>query len=174
MGLLVADRGGNSAAGDAKRVWHVHNLLVSFDENGMVQNKKVFSEDRALWLELHTRLADAPPLDLAQPLAIKALGPGKLQTITLGKDSIEFDLPRAKTAHFEVRPQAILRISHDWVTPANPGVTCHMFYLAEKSPAGKRVSFCASPPTSQRRSSICSNTERRCCAGTRLLAFMSY
>ncbi len=31
--------GGNSAAGDAKRVWHVHNLLVSFDENGTVRKK---------------------------------------------------------------------------------------------------------------------------------------
>ena len=137
--------GGNSAAGDAKRVWHVHNLLVSFDENGVVQKKKLFSEDRSLWLELHTRLADAPPLDLTQPLEIKALGPGRLQTMTLAKESIKFDRQKAKITHFEMSPQAILRISHDWVTPANPGVTCHTFYLAEKSLAGKKISFCASP-----------------------------
>jgi len=32
--FVAAQTGG---AGDAKRVWHVHNLLVSFDENGAVR-----------------------------------------------------------------------------------------------------------------------------------------
>ena len=37
--------GGTSAAGDAKRIWHVHNLLVSFDENGAT-TVGAFSEAR--------------------------------------------------------------------------------------------------------------------------------
>lgn len=138
--------GGYSAAGDAKRIWHIHNLLVSFDENGNVRKKQLFNEDKALWIELHNRLADAPPLDLSQPIQIEVLGPDKLQTMTLEKDSIQFDLQKAKTSHFQVLPQAILRISHGWVgTPANPAVTCHTLHLVEKSPVGKKILFCASP-----------------------------
>lgn len=134
------------AAGDAKRVWHVHNLLVSFDENGIVQKKELFSEDKAFWVELHKRLADAPALDLAQSIPIEVRGPGRLQTMTLEKDSIQFDLPRGKVTHFEVPSQGIVRISHGLAGyGGNPAVTCHTLYLAEKSPAGKKILFCASP-----------------------------
>jgi hypothetical protein len=73
-------------------------------------------------------------------------GPGKLQMMTLGKGSIQFDLQKGKTPHFEVPPQGIVRISHgSLVTPANRAVTCHTLHLAEKSPVGKNILFCASP-----------------------------
>lgn len=138
--------GNNYAAGDAKRIWHIHNLLVSFDENGNVRKKELFNEDKSLWFELHSRLADAATLDLSQPIQIEVLGPGKLQAMTLGKDSIQFDLPKGKVSHFQVSPQAIVRISHGSLrTPANPAVTCHTLHLAEKSPVGKGILFCASP-----------------------------
>jgi len=137
--------GNYSAAGDAKRIWHIHNLLVSFDENGNVGNKELFNEDKSLWLGLHRQLADAPPLDLSQPIQIEVIGPGKLQTIILGKDSIQFDRLKALLP-VQVSPQAIVRISHSRVgIIANPALTCHTVHLAEKSPLGKRILFCASP-----------------------------
>jgi hypothetical protein len=136
----------SSAAGDAKRIWHTHNLLVSFDENGNVQKKGLFNEDKPLWIELHSRLADAPPLDLSQPIRIEVFGPGKLQMMTLGKESIQFDLLKGKTPHFEVSPQAIVRISHGVLgVSVNRAVTCHTLHLAEKSPVGKNILFCAGP-----------------------------
>jgi hypothetical protein len=137
--------GNNYAAGDAKRIWHIHNLLVSFDENGNVRKKELFNEDKSLWIELHTRLADVPPLDLSQSVQIEVLGPGKLQAMTLGKDSIQFD-PLKALSPVQVSPQAIVRISHSSLrNPANPAVTCHTLHLAEKGVLGKRILFCASP-----------------------------
>lgn len=138
--------GNNDAVGDAKRIWHIHNLLVSFDENGDVRKKELFNDDKSLWVELHNRLADAPQLDLSQPMRIEVHGPGKLQMMTLGREAIQFDLRKGKTPHFEVSPQAIARISHGFLgTPANLAVTCHTLHFAEKSPLGKKILFCASP-----------------------------
>src|SRR5216683_5389243 len=138
--------GNYSAEGDAKCIWHIHNLLVSFDEDGIVRKKELFNDDKSLWVELHNRLADAPPLDLTQPIQIEVLGPGRLQMITLGKDSVQFDLPKAKAIHFQVSPQAIVRISHGLLgAQANRAVTCHTLHLTEKSPVGKKILLCASP-----------------------------
>jgi hypothetical protein len=137
--------GGYSAAGDAKRIWHIHNLLVSFDENGAVRKKELFKDDKSLWTELHTRLADAAPLDLSQPVQIELIGPSKLQAMSLGKDSIQFDRRKALLP-VQVAPQAIVRISHSRLGIIdNPVVTCHTLHLAEKGPMGKKISFCASP-----------------------------
>src|SRR5712692_9367887 len=134
--FIAAQTGG---AGDAKRIWHVHNLLVSFDENGIVSKKELFNDDRSPWVEFHSRLGDAPPLDLSQPIQIGVLGPGKLQTITLGKDLIQFDLWKGKVTHFQVSPQAIIRISHGLTgSSTSPAVTCHTLYLAEKSSLGAK------------------------------------
>jgi hypothetical protein len=66
--------------------------------------------------------------------------------MTLEKDSIQFDLLRGKVAHFQIPSQGIIRISHGSAgKEANPAVTCHTLHLAEKSPVGKRLLFCASP-----------------------------
>ena len=138
--------GNNTAVGDAKRIWHIHNLLVSFDDSGNMKKKELFNDDKSLWVELHNRLADAPPLDLSQPVPIEVLGPGKLQMMTLEKESIRFDLPKAKAMHFQISPLAIVRISHGLLgAPVNPAVTCHTLHLGEKSVLGKKILFCASP-----------------------------
>lgn len=138
--------GNNTAAGDAKRIWHTHNLLVSFDESGIMRKKALFNEDKSLWADLHNQLANTPPLDLSQPIQMQVIGPGKLQMITVGRDPIQFDLQKGKVSHFQVSPQAIVRISHSRVgILANPSMTCHTLHVAEKSPLGKRILFCASP-----------------------------
>jgi hypothetical protein len=73
-------------------------LLVSFDENGNVRKKELINEDKSLWVELHSRLADAPPLDLSQPIPIEVLGPGKLQATTLQRSSASPKSKSYKTA----------------------------------------------------------------------------
>lgn len=136
----------NDARGDAKWVWHTHNLLVSFDENGVVRKKAVFDDDKSLWAELHTQLAEAPALDLSQPLQLPMTGRGRLHMITLERDSMLLDPVRARISPFRVSPQAIIRVSHDRADNRfDRATTCHTLHLAEKSPMGKRISFCASP-----------------------------
>lgn len=138
--------GNNNATGDAKRIWHLHNVLVSFDEGGAVSKKELFDGDKSLWAALHTQLADGPPLDLSQPMRIEVLGPGKLQAMVLGNDSVEFELRKRKALPFQLSPRTIVRFSHGWVaTPANSPLTCHELHFADKSPVGKSVRFCATP-----------------------------
>src|SRR5712692_9217710 len=69
--FVAAQTGG---AGDAKRVWLMHNLLVAFDENGAVRKKEVIDNDASLWAELHAQLAVGPPLDLSEPVPLEASG----------------------------------------------------------------------------------------------------
>jgi hypothetical protein len=141
--FIAAQTGG---AGDAKRVWHVHNLLVSFDEDGVMREEKQFNEDKSLWVELHNQLSEAPALDLSEPIQIGVLGPGRLQTISLRKDSIHVDLWKGKVTHFEVSPQTIVRFSHGLLGASTTGpVTCHTLHLTEKTPLGKKIVFCANP-----------------------------
>ena len=145
-----------AGAGDAKRIWHIRNLLVSFGENGIVRKKALFGEDKALWAELHSQLVDSSPLEISQPIQIQVIGGTKVQMITLGKDSIQFDRQNALLP-VQIPPQRIVRISHPSPQAvfrisrnsadslADPALTCHTLHLAEKGPLGKRISFCASP-----------------------------
>jgi hypothetical protein len=66
---VVPGAGGGSpaAAGNAKRIWHVKNLLVTFDDNGVMQKREVIDDDRILWRRLHEHVAMMPALDLSQP-----------------------------------------------------------------------------------------------------------
>ena len=88
----------NDARGDAKRVWHTHNLLVAFDENGTVRQKEVIDNDRSLWPELHAQLAAAPALDLAEPVSLEVSGFHNLARITLGTDSVELNAEQRERA----------------------------------------------------------------------------
>ena len=54
-----------STGGDAGRNWHLHNLLVSFGDNGVMQSKDLIDGEKDLERELRVRLAKTPPLDLS-------------------------------------------------------------------------------------------------------------
>jgi hypothetical protein len=144
---VVAAQGG--AAGDAKRVWHAHNLLVTFDESGVEQKKIVIDDDAALWRELHAQLAELPPLDLTQPVAMAVNRCCWLTEMTLTRDSVHIAQSKKKNPTVEVSPLKIVRISHNGVPNkgSSVGTTCHTLHLAEKSAMGKNIHFCADPPS---------------------------
>jgi hypothetical protein len=141
---FVAAQGGG--AGDAKRIWHVHNVLVTFDENGIAQKKAVIDDEAALWRELHAKLAESPPLDLTQPVAMSASRCCGVTDMTLTRDSIHIT---KKNTTAEISPLKIVRISHNRVPDrgSSTNVTCHTLHLAEKSAIGKRIHFCADAPS---------------------------
>lgn len=136
------------AAGDAKRMWHVHNLLVKFDENGAAKEKVLIDDDAALWRALHTQLADSSPLDLTQPVTMGISGHW-VSEMTLTRDSVRVTRNRKKNPIVEVSPQKIVRISHDRAPDkgSRAGTTCHTLHLAEKSAMGKNIHFCADAPS---------------------------
>jgi len=138
--------GDNTAAGDAKRIWHVHNLLVSFDENGTIRKRKLFDNDQSLWPELHAQLADAPPLDLAVPVSLGVSGFRDLARMTLTDDFLELVRSKGKAPVLRIAPQKIVRFSHGRSEARmHPNTTCHTLYFEEKTEWGKSVLVCASP-----------------------------
>jgi hypothetical protein len=137
------------AAGDAKRVWHIHNVLVTFDEEGVVQKKMLIDDEKALWRELHVQLTNAPPLDFSQPLALNVAQSMWLTSLTLTADSVQMTRRNRKGAVADISPLHIVRISHNGALDkgSSVGTTCHTLHLSEKSSMGKRISFCGNAPT---------------------------
>jgi len=136
----------NDARGDAKRVWHTHNLLVAFDENGTVRKKEVIDNDRSLWPELHAQLAAAPALELSQPVSMEVSGFRNLARIALATDSVELTRSKGKVQVLRISPQKIVRFSHGRLNPGFPAnLTCHTLHFAEKTEWGKSALVCASP-----------------------------
>lgn len=139
--FVAAQTGG---AGDAKRVWHVHNLLVSFDENGAVRKKEVIDNDASLWAELHAQLAAVPPLELAEPLQLEASGYRRLTKIRLAKDWVELERSKGKAPVLRISPRKVVRLSHgraqSWM---HLNTTCHTLHFEEKTEWGKSIMVCA-------------------------------
>ncbi len=139
--------GGGGVAGDAARIWHVHNLLVTFDEKGVMQTQKVVDDDHTLWRTLHSELANQPPLDLSEPITL-SLGNADPPTLTLSKDAIHVERRKAEKS-FDVSPLKVTRFSHHKYGPeghaSSAATSCHKLHLAEKTRSGKSFSFCAKP-----------------------------
>jgi hypothetical protein len=134
-------------AGDARRVWHAHNVLVAFDENGVVKSTVFVDNDAALWRELHKQLQEAPPLDLTQPVDMIVKPCCGAWEMSLTQDCIIIGTGKRKKPTVHVSPQTIVRISHNGVldSRANDAVTCHTLHFKEKTALGRRVRFCADP-----------------------------
>jgi hypothetical protein len=101
--------------GGAGRIWNVRNLLVSFDENGVMQSKDLIGSEKVLERELRAQLAKAPPLDLSQPeqIWVKNTYYGELE-MTLTRDGIGMLVPNrekpSKSLEVEISPLKIGRI----------------------------------------------------------------
>lgn len=138
--------GNNTAAGDAGRLWHPHNLLVSFAEDGTIRSRKIFDDSPSLWSELHTQLIDSPALEFAQPIHIPALGSGALRSIALTKDNLLLERNKKKNPTLQISPRDIVRFSHTrYNRKLFPGATCHTLHFAAGTPWGKSVLLCAAP-----------------------------
>ena len=152
-----------AGVGDVDRIWHANNLVVLFDEKGVVTNKKVVASDNELWSEITRHLQEAPKLDLSNPISMSRF-PGGSETLNLRTGSMEMSgfthlsHPWAKEKELptvEVVPQNIIRISHGGryitrgefesggIAHERPGApTCHTLYFAEKTIIGKKLYTC--------------------------------
>jgi hypothetical protein len=136
-----AGGGSPAAAGNAKRIWHVKNLLVTFDDNGAMQKREVIDNDRMLWRRLHEHVAMTPPLDLSQPEFLSVDTPNA-QSILLHKEYFEVTPP--KKGPVRIAPGSVLQITHEKSKDQryNSGTTCHTLRLAEKTSAGRNIRYC--------------------------------
>lgn len=131
---------GTAAAGDAKRIWHVKNLLVTFDDNGVIQKREVIDKDSVLWRELHAYVAQRPAVDFSEPRSL-ALDTGS-RSVLLHPDYLE--VMRKKKGPVRIAPSSIVRFEH--VSAKNKresaGVTCHSLHFSEKTRIGRDLHLC--------------------------------
>lgn len=100
-------------AGFAERHWHFHNLLVRFDEQGIVDEKITVDDGETLWNQLLAYSRSSRPAADSEPLRIPTLE-RKYPEIVLSADAIEFRGAKPKSSlmfHFpsptviHLRPQ---------------------------------------------------------------------
>jgi len=110
-GVFWAAGGGYSATGGWNRAWARHNVLISFDDQDIVQQFRQFP-DEELVKQLSAWVAEghAQPLDLSAPIELPVdhrhgSGVGFPGTLVLSNDSFEF---RENEKHnFKISPQQI-------------------------------------------------------------------
>lgn len=132
--------------GDAARLWLMKNLLVTFDDKGVVSRKEVVN-DKEIWRTLHARIAEIQPhqLDISQPIRIELASNDPI-AISMTSDKMEFERPREKNRpNVEVPVRDVVRFRHSSITEetAAPSITCHTLELAQKTAFGKKIKFCA-------------------------------
>jgi hypothetical protein len=158
-GVAWAAGGGYSGAGGWNRSWTAHNLVLDFDEKGVVQQMSVVL-DKDIINTLSERISKDPSrsLDLSVPIEapVEYIRPGKqfLGTLILSKDDFTFLEDRgtgSKVAHdFKTSPENISHLSMgSWVAsdsshPENVVVTIH---FRQKTPAGSKLAVRVDMPT---------------------------
>lgn len=135
--------GGGAAGGDANRIWHVHNMLITFDDHGIAQSTQLLDDDPPLWRELNKHAATLAPMDSTEIVSLYGD-----RHITLTRSWIEAVRPKGKIQSVRVSPDKVLRISHSGARDKrnSPGTTCHTLYLSEKTAFGKKLDFCTEGP----------------------------
>jgi hypothetical protein len=106
--------------GSADRIWHTHNLIIEFDEKGVVSRYRLFSDD-ALAKELSASLQNiqTPALDLSTPVVVSIAHHHGVKnkenygsaTLSLAWDSVEFREPGQKPHEFQVARKEIVGLT---------------------------------------------------------------
>jgi hypothetical protein len=132
--------GGASGAGDAKRIWHVHNMLLTFDDAGVAQTKLLLDDDPSLWRELNKYAGSLPAMNDDEIISLAGR-----RRIALSREWIEIADTGKKHRTARVSPDKIVRIAHAGPADkrASPGSSCHVLYLSEKTTLGNKFRFCA-------------------------------
>ncbi len=158
-GVAWAAGGGYSATGGWNRAWITHNLVLAFDEKGVVQQMSLVP-DKDIINTLSERIAEdpGPSLDLSVPIEapVEYIRSGKhfLGTLVLSKDDLRFLEDRetgSKVAYdFKTSPGNISHLSlGSWVAsnsahPENVVVTIH---FRQKTAVGSKLAARVDVPT---------------------------
>jgi hypothetical protein len=145
--------------GSADRIWHTHNLIIEFDEKGVVSRYRLFSDD-VLTKELSASLQNiqAPALDLSIPVVVSVAHHHGVKnkenygsaTLSLTRDSVEFREPGQKSHEFQVARPKIGGLTYaGWLHGDDPdslktNVTLH---FSEQTSVGKSLTIRLDIPT---------------------------
>lgn len=149
-GAAWAAGGGYSAAGGWNRAWTTHNLIVDFDDNGVVLQTSQLP-DKDVIEAFSERISKEPvhPLDLSVPIRVPVeyfrSGKSFPGTLILSKDDFSFLEDRemgSKVAYdFKTQPENLVHLKlGNWVTsnsshPENMPVTIN---FKRRTPVGSK------------------------------------
>ena len=149
--VVLAGGGADGAAGvgtDAwNRHWGTHNLLIEFDEKGLVKRYRVFP-DSQLVQELAARVAESPnhSLNLSGPIEIRVIlhRPKDRRfngSFVLNNDSLEFRVEDETSGmhNFQIAPKQIRTLSLASVPGPYPAYMNGTIHFTEKTPIGDEV-----------------------------------
>jgi hypothetical protein len=150
-GVAWAAGGGYSAAGGWNRAWTTHNLVLAFDEKGVVEQMSLVP-DKDIMHTLSERIAEDPgrSLDLSVPIEspIEYIHSGKhfLGTLVLSKDDLRFLEDRdkgSKVAYdFKTSPGNISHLSlGSWIASdsAHPENVVVAIHFRQKTAVGSKL-----------------------------------
>jgi hypothetical protein len=153
-GVLWMVASNNSAAGGWNRSWARHNVLISFDEQGVVQQCHEFSDgDLVKQLSAWVAEGHTQPLDLSTPMEVPvehrhSSGLGFPGTLVLGNDSFEF---REDEKHsFKISPQKIRNIELTSIghgDKSDPRYMNETIHFTEKTNVGGKMTIHVDVPT---------------------------
>lgn len=142
-GYVVAAGGYGAGAGDAGRVWSIHNLLVTFDEQGVARSSLLADDDQSFWRDLEQQIRNMPPVTF-ESLTIGFEQYGHYE-VSFARDGIEVQRPYGKVRKARFATEKIVRLSRTIPQDKrnNPSSSCHVMHLREKSEVGQKITFCA-------------------------------
>ena len=150
------DAGAAGGAGGTPRVWHVHNLIVEFDDKNNVVTKYHVVSDDILPRELSAALqnVNSAPLDLSHPIVVTVKHRRgqhyEPATLSLGKDSIELTKPDWADSNFKIKPQKITGLAFvnglKEESP-DPRSTNYVLHFSEKTTVGTKMTIRVDIPT---------------------------
>jgi hypothetical protein len=157
MGYWVVAGGGYNAAAAGGRIWGVHNVVLSFDDHGLLRQTRLANE-ASLPRTLHQAFLECgdAPLDLSAPIELDAehwhsfdstYAPATLELTAEAIDLQEFSR-NLHYAHFP--PSQIVAVSHSgFVSQAqnreNPAAATLTIILQSKTPAGEKLTLRMTP-----------------------------
>lgn len=84
MAVCAAAGGAYAGGADCGRIWHTRNVLIGFDQQGIVQEvRQVRERDLATELSARVRNGLEPRLDLSEPYVLRVIGNGDGSSATL-------------------------------------------------------------------------------------------
>ena len=157
MGYWFVAGGGYNAAAGGGRIWGVHNVVLSFDDHGLLRETHL-TDEGALLLTLHQTFVECggSPLDLSTPIVLEvehwhvnsaSYVPAKLELAAQTLDLQEFSRS-LHYAHFS--PSEILSVTHSGMTSQaqnreNPAAATVTLFLQSRTPVGEKLTLRMSP-----------------------------
>jgi hypothetical protein len=156
-GVLWMVAGGNSGADGWNRGWARHNVLIAFDDKGVVQQYRQFPDN-----ELVSRLSacvaqgQGEPLDLSAPMEVPVkhrYGSGRdvSGTFILATDSFAFREEGGAGKHdFKISPKQIKELNLTSIgqgDKSDPRYMNQTIYFTEKTKVGGKMTIQVDVPT---------------------------